>query len=116
ILLGSLFGSGERFALIAWPVLLLLGMMGSAAAIASLLAGRAAAVWSLVLALFFLDPLVVYLPGDIDHHNAQVALVMATVACAMRIGRGARWGFFAACTSALTPPIGLELLPHAVVS
>jgi hypothetical protein len=115
ILLGNAFGGGERFALTAWPVLLLLGMMGGVAAIASLLAGRAAAVWSLVLALFFLDPLVVYLPGDIDHHNAQVALVMATVACAMRIGHGARWGLFAACSSALTLAIGLEMLPHVVV-
>jgi hypothetical protein len=68
-----------------------------------------------VLALFFLDPLVVYLPGDIDHHNAQVALVIATVACAMRIDHGARWGFLAACSSALTLAIGLEMLPHVVV-
>src|SRR5436190_16031862 len=33
ILIGNLFGDGERFALMAWPVLLLLVMMGSAAAI-----------------------------------------------------------------------------------
>jgi hypothetical protein len=115
ILLGNLFGDGERFALMAWPVLLLLGMMGSAAAIASAIAGRAAAVWSLVLALFFLDPLVVYLPGDIDHHNAQIALTMATVAFALRIGSSALFGFLAATTSALTLAIGLEMLPHIAI-
>jgi hypothetical protein len=115
ILLGNLFGDGERFALMAWPVLLLLAMMGSAAAIASVIAGRAAAVWSLVLALFFLDPLVVYLPGDIDHHNAQIALTMATVAFALRIGSGALFGFLAGATSALTLAVGLEMLPHVAI-
>ena len=68
-----------------------------------------------MLALFFLDPLIVYLPGDIDHHNAQIALTMATVAFALRIGSGARFGFLAGLTSALTLAIGLEMLPHVVV-
>ena len=98
-----------------WPLLMLFAMMGSAAAIGSALGGRAAAVWSLVLALFFLDPLIVYLPGDIDHHNAQIALTMATVAFALRVGSGARFGFFAGLTSALTLAIGLEMLPHVVM-
>lgn len=115
ILIGNLFGDGERFALVAWPLLVLLGMMGSAAGIATAIAGRAAAVWTLVLALFFLDPLVVYLPNDIDHHNAQIALTMATVAFALRIGSGALFGFLAACTSALTLAIGLEMLPHVAI-
>ncbi len=115
ILLGNLFGNGEGFALTAWPLLLLLVMMGSAASIAAALAGRAAAVWTLVLALFFLDPLFVYLPGDIDHHNAQIALTLATVAFALRIGSGAFFGFLAACTSAVTLAIGLEMLPHMAV-
>lgn len=115
ILLGNLFGVGERFAVTAWPILLLLGMMGGAAAIATTLAGRAAAVWTLVLALFFLDPLIVYLPGDIDHHNALIALMMATVACALRIGSGPRFGFLAGCGSALTLAIGLEMLPHVAI-
>ena len=115
ILIGNIFGAGEAFALTAWPLLMLFAMMGGAAAIGSALGGRAAAVWSLVLALFFLDPLIVYLPGDIDHHNAQIALTMATVAFALRIGSGARFGFFAGLTSALTLAIGLEMLPHVVV-
>lgn len=115
ILLGNLFGTGETFALTVWPVILLLPMIGSAAAIASTLAGRAAAVWTLVLALFFIDPLLAYLPNDIDHHNAQIALMMATVAFALRIPRGIRFGFFAGVTSALTLAIGLEMLPHVAI-
>lgn len=115
ILLGNLFGDGERFALTVWPVLLLLPMLGGVAAIAGRLGGRAAAVWTLVLALFFLNPLFIYLPNDIDHHNAQVALMVVTVALALRIPDGARFGLFTGCLSALTLAVGLEMLPHVAL-
>ncbi len=112
VLVGKALGLGENLALTGWPTLLLLGLMGAAAAVASALAGRAAAIATLVLALFFLDPLVIYLPGDIDHHNAQVALMLATVACALRLRDGALFGLLAGAGSAVTLAIGLEMLPH----
>lgn len=115
VLLGVFFGDGERFAMTVWPVLLFLPMMGSAAAIASILGGRAAAVWALVLSLVFINPAVIYLPNDIDHHNAQVALAMATAALALRIPAGMRFGVFAGLTSAVTLAIGLEMLPHVAI-
>ena len=40
---------------------------------------------------------------------------MATVAFALRIGSGARFGFFAGAASALTLAIGLEMLPYVAV-
>jgi hypothetical protein len=115
ILLGNIFGDGERFALTVWPVLLLFPLMLGVATIGVRLTGRAGAVWSLVLALFFLNPLFIYLPNDIDHHNAQVALMVCAVALALRIPDGARYGFFTACVSALTLAIGLEMLPHVAL-
>jgi hypothetical protein len=115
VLLGNLLGAGEALALTLWPVLLLLPMMGSAALIASILGGRKAAVWTLLLCLFFIDPLVVFLPNDIDHHNAQVALTMATVAFALLIRTQPLFGFLAGLTSALTLAIGLEMLPYVAV-
>lgn len=115
ILLGNLFGDGERFAVTVWPVLLLLPMMAGVAAIATRLSGKSAGVWALVLSLFFLDPLFIYLPNDIDHHNAQVALMVVTVALTLRIPSGARFGFFSGCVSALMLAIGLEMLPHVAI-
>jgi hypothetical protein len=115
ILLGNFFGDGERFALTVWPVLLLFPLMGGLAAIGGRLGGRPGAVWTLVLALFFLNPIFIYLPNDIDHHNAQVALMVCVVALTLRIPDGARFGFFTACISALTLAIGLEMLLHVAL-
>jgi hypothetical protein len=115
ILIGNVLGDGERFAVTVWPVLLLLPLLGGVAAIGGRLGGRAGAVWTLVLALFFLDPLFIYLPNDIDHHNAQVALMVAVVALALRIPDAVRFGFFTGCVSALTLAIGLEMLPHVAL-
>ena len=74
MLVGNLFGDGEAFALAAWPLLLLLGLMASAMFVATALAGRGAALPALLLSLFFLDRCSPFLPNDIDHHNAQLAL------------------------------------------
>ena len=115
VIVGRSVGLGENLALVFWPVLLLLGLMGAAAGIASALAGRAAAIATLILLFFFLDPLIVYLPGDIDHHNAQIAVMMATVAFALRLRSGALFGFLAGAGSAVTLAIGLEMLPHVAV-
>ncbi len=82
-----------------WPLLLLLGLMAAAAAVGQKLGGRASrrsGHWCSLL--FFIDPLILYLPGDIDHHNAQIALMLATVAlCA-----AAEEGRASACSAA--PP------------
>ncbi len=115
VIVGRSVGLGENLALVFWPVLMLLGLMGAAAATASALAGRAAAIATLILLFFFLDPLIVYLPGDIDHHNAQIAVMMATVAFALRLRSGALFGFLAGAGSAVTLAIGLEMLPHVAV-
>jgi hypothetical protein len=115
VVVGNAVGLGENLATTLWPTLLLLGLMGAAAAIASALAGRAAAVATLILVLFFLDPLILYLPGDIDHHSAQIVVMMATLAFALRLSAGPLFGFLAGACSALTLAIGLEMLPHVAI-
>lgn len=114
-LLGNLFGNGEGFALAAWPLILLLGFMGSAMSVATALGGRAAALPTLLLALFFFNTLLMFLPGSIDHHNAQLALLMATLAAALRIPAPPAWGLAAGFLCALSLAIGLEMLPYLAV-
>ena len=90
MLLGGLFGDGEAFALTAWPLLMLLGMMAAAMCDGDRARRpRRGAAGAGAGALLLLDPLLSFLPGDIDHHNAQLALMMATLACAHAAARTA---------------------------
>jgi hypothetical protein len=115
ILLGNLFGDGEAFMLTAWPLLLFLGMMTSIAYVATALGGRAAAVPTLALSLVFIDPLYSFLPNRIDHHNAQLVLLIATIACALRLQRHPLLGVLAGLLSGLMLAIGLEMIPHVAI-
>ena len=110
VILGDLFGAGERFALLAWPLLLLLAFMGGAVAIATALGGGAAAVPTLLLALVFFDPLLSFLPGDLDHHNAQLAILLASVAAVLRMRDRPIFGFAAGFLCGLSLAVGLEML------
>jgi hypothetical protein len=87
------------------------GLMLSATA----LAGRAAAVPALILSLVFLDPLLFYLPNDIDHHNAQYALLALALAAALRLDRRPALGAVLGGILALMLAIGLEMLPYVAV-
>jgi hypothetical protein len=115
VLLGNFFGNGEAFALAAWPLLLLLGLMTAATFIATALAGRAAAVPALILSLMFFTPLLAYLPNDVDHHNAQLTLLVIVVACAVRLRLRPLFGLAAGFGSALMLAIGLEMLPYVAL-
>jgi asparagine N-glycosylation enzyme membrane subunit Stt3 len=114
-LAGGLFDVGDQVALIAWPLILLLGFMASAAAVATALHGRGAVVPALLLTLLFFDPLLIFMPGDIDHHNAQITLVVATIACLIRMRDRPGFGFAAGMACAVSTAIGLEkVLPTAL--
>jgi hypothetical protein len=115
IVLGDLFGIGEPFALVAWPLLLLLGLMAGIMLSATALAGRAAAVPALILSLVFLDPVLFYLPNDIDHHNAQYALRALMLAAALRLDSRPALGAALGGGLALMLAIGLEMLPYVAV-
>jgi hypothetical protein len=112
MMVGDLFGIGERFALTLWPLTLLLGFMAGIMLSATWLGGQRAAVPTLVLSLFFLDPLLSFLPGDIDHHNAQLALLALALAAALRSGASPAAALAAGAVAALMLAIGLEMLPY----
>jgi hypothetical protein len=115
ILLGDVLGLGEPFALTLWPLLLLAGLMAGVMLSASALGGRAAVTPALALTLLFLDPLLLYLPNDIDHHNAQIALLVLTLAAALRLPASPKMGAVVGLLSALTLAIGLEMLPYVAL-
>jgi hypothetical protein len=115
IMLGNLFGIGEPFALTAWPLILLLGLMAAVMLTATALAGRAAAVPALILSLFFLDPLLNFLPNDIDHHNVQYALTALSLAMALRLDVRPALGVTLGGACALMLAIGLETLPYVTI-
>jgi hypothetical protein len=106
---------GEWLALTAWPLLLLLALMAASLLCATRLARRAAALPALILPLLFFDPLIAFLPGSIDHHNAQVALVLVATAAALYAGARPAAGWAAGVLVALMLAVGLETLPYAAL-
>src|SRR5258705_313907 len=98
----------ERLMRVVWPVLWILPAIIGAAAIAWRIAGRAAAIVTLLLAVVGLPAFQQFLPGRIDHHNIQIALSIATGAATAWSDRSrpAAWG--AGALPGLALAIGLE--------
>jgi hypothetical protein len=98
----------ERLMRVVWPVLWILPAIIAAAAIAWRIAGRDAAVVTLLLAVVGLPAFQQFLPGRIDHHNIQITLAVAIVAATVWSDRtpGAAWA--AGALTGLALAIGLE--------
>jgi hypothetical protein len=101
----------QRFALVAWPILLLLPMFAGVVQLARRLADRRAEVLALVLAATIGTTLVHFRPGAIDHHNAQIVLLLWTLALLARERPSVREMAGAGALAALSLAIGLETLP-----
>jgi hypothetical protein len=106
---------GEAFALTAWPLLLFLVLIGGCAYAATALGGRAATVPAIVLPPLFVGLLLSFLPNSIDHHNAQLGLLVATLACAVHMRRRPALGAAAGVLCGVMLAIGLEMLPYVAV-
>jgi hypothetical protein len=105
----------ERLMRTAWPMLWVLPAIAGTAAIAWRIAGREAALITLLLALIGLPALYQFRPGRIDHHNVQIALSVLAVAATVWSDR-VRWAAFAAgAVTGLALAIGLECLPYLIV-
>jgi hypothetical protein len=98
----------ERLMRVAWPLLWILPAIIGAAAIAWRIAGRDAAVVTLLLAVVGLPAFQQFLPGRIDHHNIQIALSIATVAATAWSDRSRAAAWTAGALTGLALAIGLE--------
>lgn len=116
ILLGNALNlNGETLALTLWPILLLLVSMAGSVSAATALGGRGAVTPALLMTLTFYHPLGYFLPGSIDHHNAQIAFALLTLAFALRLRQTPLLGLAAGLGAALTLAIGLETLVYVAL-
>jgi hypothetical protein len=106
----------ERLMRATWPLLWLLPTIAGASAIAWRLGGREAAIVALLFAAIGLPAFQQFNPGRVDHHNVQIALSVAILACAVwsaerraaAIGAGLLSGFLLA--------IGFEAIGFVVLA
>jgi hypothetical protein len=105
----------ERVATILWPAALLLIFLAGVARLARELAGDAAARLALLFAALMAPVLQHFRPGAIDHHNAQLALLVWSLALTARATATPRDTAIAGLLCALSLAIGQELA-HAVAA
>lgn len=113
---------GEKGALVIWPLLLFGLSLFLIIRAAHLIGGETAVLPAAVtgaLALHFVN---VFLPGALDHHNAQLALALGTT-YALTLGLGGQversskvMGSVAGICSALMVAIGMEAAPYAAAA
>jgi hypothetical protein len=106
----------ERLMRVVWPLLWLLPAILGVAATAWRLADRDAAVVSLLLCVVGLPAFQQFLPGRIDHHNAQIALSVAIVAATAWSDRVRSAAIAAGALSGLALAIGLENLAFVALA
>lgn len=105
----------ERIATMGWPAGLLLVFLAGVAQFARLLAGDAAARLALLFAALMGQVLQHFRPGAIDHHNAQLVLLIWSVALTARVPGRPRDTAIAGALCAVSLAIGQEMA-HAVAA
>ena len=114
-LLKALIGtqSAEAVTLFVWPLLLLAVALALVVAIARQMSDGAVTVVvsAAVLAMLAAPALIHFRPGAIDHHNAQIVLVLLMLLFALQIERSAIKAAFAGIAASLSLAVGVEMLP-----
>src|SRR4051812_43701366 len=105
----------ERMATILWPAALLLIFLAGVARFTRELAGDAAARLALIFAALTAPVLQHFRPGALDHHNAQLALLIWSVALIARVEVRPRDAALAAVLCAVSLAIGEEMA-HAIAT
>ena len=102
----------EAFALVAWPSLLLVALIGIVGVGTRRLAGPVAGSLAMVTAVAWL-PIggLQFLPGRIDHHNVQIVAATVLAFALAGPGGGAARGVVAGLAAASSLAVGLETLP-----
>lgn len=106
--------AAELWAVSLWPLLLLLAVWLATARIAQRLVDREAGVAALLLSVACIFTLGYFHPGEIDHHNAHIALSLWTAALLMDADRSPRAAASCAALCVVSLAIGLETLPYVI--
>jgi hypothetical protein len=112
-----LFGEGAiDAAAIAWPLLLMLGLIALSVLVVRRLVPEADTVTVAVLPVLSIVLLVEFLPGRVDHHNVQILLSLVLLWALLAWRDRIAGGILAGLAIATSLAIGLETLPVIVVS
>jgi hypothetical protein len=114
LLLKPLLGThdAEAVTLYAWPALLFAVAIALVAAIARQLSNSIKPmIAAVVLAVLALPAMVHFRPGAIDHHNAQIDLLLAMVLLTAQIEQSAVKAALGGVMASLSLAIGIEMLP-----
>jgi hypothetical protein len=115
LLLRSLIGAhgAEAVTLFVWPLLLLAAALVLVAAIARQMSGGSTSsqITAVVLAVLSAPALIHFRPGAIDHHNAQIGLLLALVLLTSQIEQSAVKAALGGLAASLSLAIGIEMLP-----
>ena len=118
LLLRPLIGThgAEAAVLFLWPLLLLAAALVLVAAIAGQMSSRVVSsqVMAVVLAVLSTPALIHFRPGAIDHHNAQICLLLALVLLTSQIEQSTVKAALAGLVASLSLAIGIEMLPAIV--
>jgi hypothetical protein len=100
----------EDAARAAWPLLLLLPLLLSITAISGCIGGRRAALCAPLLSALCIGGLVLFRPGYIHHHNAQMTLAALFVWLSFTAPRSRAAAIGAGVVAVVTLAVGLESL------
>ena len=115
LLLRPLIGThgAETVTLLLWPLLLLAAALVLVAAIAKQMSNSVASsqIAAVVLTVLSAPALIHFRPGAIDHHNAQIILLLALVLLTSQIEQSAAKAALGGLVASLSLAIGIEMLP-----
>src|SRR5450759_2614217 len=115
LLLRPLIGThgAETMTLFLWPLLLLAAALVLVAAIARQMSSSVtnSQITAVVLAVLSAPALIHFRPGAIDHHNAQIVLLLALVLLTSQIEQSAVKAALGGPVASLSLAIGIEMLP-----
>jgi hypothetical protein len=115
LLLRPLIGThgAETVTLFLWPLLLFAVALMLVAAIARQMSSGVAnsQITAVVLAVLSAPALIHFRPGAIDHHNAQICLLLALVLLTSQIEQSAVKAALGGLVASLSLAIGIEMLP-----
>jgi hypothetical protein len=111
--------AAEKAVLVLWPTLLLAAALALVAGIAARMSGDArrqgVQLAAMIAAALAAPALIHFRSGAIDHHNAQIVLLLCFLIFAGRIETSTRSALLAGLSASASLAIGLEMLPAIAV-